>query len=457
MTDFRASGTTVPIESVEQLVEQLHAAGKPREHWRIGTEYEALVVDAATATAAPYSGPGGIERLLAEWAERFGWEPVREEGRIVGLARRGVRVTLEPGGQVELSGAPYATLHESRDEMDTHVREMATVADAMGLAVLGVGIQPVSPLDAIEWVPKERYRVMRGYMERVGTRGHRMMKQTATVQVNIDYADERDAMRKLRVGTALAPILNAMFANSSISDGGPNGLLSYRGWIWFDTDRDRCGLLPFVFERDASFARYVEWALDVPMYFLLRGGRYRTEHMGMPFRRFLEAGWEGERATLDDWQLHLTTLFPEVRLKGYIEFRSADSQPPERMLALPALVKGVFYEEDCLEAAFDLVRRWSVEDCRRLYEAVVRTGLAARQRGVEVRELACELVDIAEEGLRRQGVLDRQGQDERLYLESLREQTRRGRCPALEMAERWSREWGERVEGLVRRTAFRAS
>ena len=457
VTDFRASGTTIPIERVDQLVEQLHAAAKPRDQWRIGTEYEAVVVNASTGTAAPYSGEQGIERLLAVWSERFGWEPTREDGHIVGLARRGVRVTLEPGGQVELSGAPCENLHQSRAELETHVRELATVAETLGLAVLGLGMQPMSGVDDIEWVPKERYRIMRAYMQQVGTRGHRMMKQTATVQVNIDFDNERDALRKLRVGMALSPVLNAMFANSSISEGGPNGLLSYRGWVWFDTDRARCGLLPFAFEPDASFARYVQWALDVPMYFLLRAGRYRTEHTGMPFRQFLQAGWDGEQATMDDWQLHLTTLFPEVRLKGYVEFRAADSQPPERMLALPALVKGVFYDADCLEAALDLVKRWSAAECQRLYEEVVRQGLRARLRGIEVRELACELVGIAEEGLRRQAAMGDDGQDERAYLQPLREQVLRGQCPALEVVTRWERDWGGHVAGLLRRTAFRPS
>ena len=455
VTDFRASGESIPIESVDQLVEQLHGAGKPRERWRIGTEYETVVVDAATGAAAAYSGDRGVERLLRELAERYGWVPKDEDGRIVALAREGVNITLEPGAQLELSGAPCGSIHCTRDELETHVREMAALGQELGLAFLGLGMQPVSRLDEIEWVPKQRYRIMRSYMERVGTRGHRMMKQTATVQANIDFADECDAMRKLRAGMAASPLVNAMFANSSVSEGGPNGLMSYRGWVWFDTDPARCGLLPFAFAPDASFARYVEWALDVPMYFLLRGGRYRTEHTGMPFRRFLEVGWDGERATLDDWQLHLTTLFPEVRLKGYIEFRSADSQPPERMLALPALVKGIFYEPDCLDAALDLVKRWGVEDCRRLYEDVTREGLRARHRGLGVIELARQLVAIAEEGLRRQAVLDRGGRDERMYLERLRDQLATGRSPAHDVAERWKGEWGGRIERLIHHTAFR--
>src|SRR5881396_1490472 len=292
MTDFRASAQAVPIESIDQLVEQFHRAGKPRARWMIGTEYEKVAVERASGKAAPFSGPRGIEAVLRGLAERYGWEPKEEDGRVAELA--------------------------------THVREVVSVGGELGIAFLGLGMQPMSPLDEIEWVPKQRYRIMGPYMTRVGTLGQRMMKQTATVQANIDYGDEQDAMLKLRVGMGIAPLVNAMFANSSISDGGLNGYMSFRGHIWTDTDRARCGLLPFVFRAGAGFADYVEWALDVPLYFILRGGRYRTEVTGIPFRRFLAEGAAGERATLDDWNLHLTTLFPEVRLKGYIEIRSAD-------------------------------------------------------------------------------------------------------------------------------------
>jgi glutamate--cysteine ligase len=319
-------------------------------------------------------------------------------------------------------------------------------------------MQPVSRVDEIEWVPKQRYRIMGPYMTRVGTLGQRMMKQTATVQANIDYGDERDAMQKLRVGMGIAPILNAMFANSSVSDGDLNGYMSFRGHIWTDTDDARCGLLPFVFREDASFAQYVEWALDVPLYFILRGGRYLTDVTGIPFRRFLAEGAGPHRATLDDWNLHLTTLFPEVRLKGYIELRSADSQPPERMLALPALVKGVFYTADCLDAAWDLVKRWSFEERLALWQEVHREALLVRFRGVRVIELARELYEISAEGLRRQAALDAAGRDERVYLERLGEQLDMGRSPARVIAEKWKGSWehDRRVERLIEYAEYRA-
>jgi glutamate--cysteine ligase len=457
MTDFRESGEAAPIESIDQLVDEFHQAGKPRDRWTIGTEYEKLAVDPRTGRAVGFSGARGIETLLRELAERFGWEPQEESGRTIALRRARASITLEPGGQVELSGEPYRTLHETREELATHVHELATVGGELGIAFVGLGMQPVSTLDEIEWVPKQRYAIMRDYMPRVGTLGHRMMKQTATVQANIDYADEADAMRKLRIGMATAPIINAIFANSCISENRLNGQLSYRGYIWTDTDRARCGLLPFAFRSGASFRDYVDWALDVPLYFVLRGGRYRTEVTGVPFRRFLDTGLDGQRATLDDWRLHLTTLFPEVRLKSYIELRSADSQPPGRVLGLPALVKGVFYEPDCLDAADDLVKRWSFSDCRSLYADVTRSGMKARLKGIPVLELARELGSIAEEGLRRQAVLDGEGRDERLYLEPVRELLSAGRAPAQVIAERWSGPWKEQIPPLVTDSGFPAT
>jgi glutamate--cysteine ligase len=456
MTDFRESAHSDPIKGVDHPVEQFHRAAKPRERWMIGTEYEKAVVDRRTGRAAPFSGPRGIEVVLRTLAERFGWEPKEEDGRTIALARGGASITLEPGGQLELSGEQCRTLHCTQAELETHVREIVGVGRELGLAFLGLGMQPVSGLDDIERVPKARYGIMFPYMARVGTLGQRMMKQTATVQANIDYSDERDAMRKFRLGMALAPLVNAMFANSSVSEGRLNGYMSYRGHIWTDTDNARCGLLRFAFREGATFADYVEWALDVPLYFILRGGRYQTSVTGIPFRRFLEDGVDGERATLDDWNLHLTTLFPEVRLKGYLELRSADSQPPERMLALPALVKGVFYEADCLEAGLDLVKRWSFEETVALYRDVHREALYARIRGVRLIELARELFAIAEEGLRRQHDVDRSGADERRYLERLGEQLGTGRSPARVIAEKWRDSWpeDERLERLIAYTEY---
>jgi glutamate--cysteine ligase len=455
MTDFRASAHAVPIERTEQLVEQFHAAAKPRTDWKIGTEYEKLAVDPATGRAVPFAGPRGIERVLTELAERYGWEPREENGATIALARGRVSITLEPGGQIELAGEPLATLHATRDEVMGHVRELVAVGADLGIVFLGLGCHPVSPLDDIPWVPKERYRIMREYMPRVGTLGHRMMKQTATVQANIDFESERDAMQKLRIGMGVAPIVNAIFANSPLVDGDLSGYLSFRGHVWSDTDRARSGLLPFAFRDDASFADYVAWALDVPMYFILRNGRYVTEVTGKPFRRFLAEGWRGEQATMDDWNLHLTTLFPEVRLKGFIEFRSADSQPPESIVALPALAKGLFYTDDCQQAGLDLVRRWSVDQVRELYQDVTRGGLAARIKGIRVGELARELLAIATEGLRRQAAVDADGRDERRYLEPVITVIERGRTAADELVRQWTGPFDRRIAPLIDSYALR--
>jgi glutamate--cysteine ligase len=456
MTDFRASTHAVPIERTEQLVERFHAAAKPRDEWRIGVEYEKLAVDAATGMAAPFRGPHGIERLLLTLAERFGWEPREEDGATIALARDGLSITLEPGGQVELAGQPVATLHDAREEVATHVRELVAVGPELGLAFLGLGCHPLSRLDDIEWVPKQRYRIMREYMSRVGTLGHRMMKQTATVQANLDFESERDAMRKLRIGMASAPIVNAIFANSPLVDGDVSGHVSFRGHVWTDTDNARCGLLPFAFRDDAGFADYVAWALDVPMYFILRDGRYVTDVTGVPFRTYLASGWRGQPATEDDWNLHLTTLFPEVRLKGFIELRSADSQTPERVLALPALAKGLFYTADCQDAAIDLVKRWSFDEVRALYADVTRVGLAARVKGIKVRELARELLAIAAEGLKRQAARDAGGRDESCYLEPVMDQVEHGHTKAEELLRLWTGPWERRARPLVDACALRA-
>src|SRR6185369_9617360 len=310
------------------------AGARPRSEWRVGTEYEKVGVLRATGAAAPFSGPQGIERVLRNLAERYGWEPKLDRGRVIALYGRQANITVEPGGQLELSGEQCESIHCAHEELLEHVREILTVSADLGIVFLGLGIQPLSSVQEIEWVPKRRYEIMGPYMRKVGTMGQRMMKQTATVQANYDFGDERDAMQKMRVAMGLVPLISAMFANSSISEARLNGFMTLRGHIWTDTDGARSGMLPFAFSPDAGIEDYVDYALDVPMYFIIRNGEYVETHR--TFRQFLAEGWQGERATLEDWALHLTTLFPEVRLKRYLEIRSADSQPPEMMLALPA-------------------------------------------------------------------------------------------------------------------------
>jgi glutamate--cysteine ligase len=449
MTDFKVSADSQPIENVRQLVEEFHAAAKPRTDWRIGTEYEKLAVDPASGRAAPFSGPAGVESVLRALAEGHGWTPKEENGCVIALARDKASITLEPGAQIELAGETCETIHCTRAEMDAHLEELVAVGRELGVAFLGLGIQPVSTLAEIELVPKRRYGIMAPYMGRVGTLGLRMMKQTATVQANIDFDSEADAMRKIRVGTRLAPVVNAMFANSCILEGKLAGRKSMRGHVWTDTDRHRCGMLELAFDEDAGFEAYAEWALDVPMYFILRGGEHIGSVTGVPFRHFLADGANGERATIDDWQLHLTTLFPEVRLKSYIEFRSADAPPPEMVLALPALIKGVYYEPDCLEAAWDLVKRWTWEECQGGLDEASRAALAGRLGRHALGELASELCRIAEEGLRRQGATDDTGSDERMYLEALLDGVEQRRTPADRTAEEWDGSWGRQMSRLL--------
>lgn len=449
MSDLVQGPELTPIEGRRDLVEFFHRAAKPRQAWAIGTEYEKVGVDRATARAIPFSGPRGVEAILRRLAERCGWEPREEGGRVVGLARGAAAISLEPGGQIELSGAPWRTLHEASRELTEHVRELMSVGEELGVAFLGLGIQPLSGLEEIEWVPKRRYAIMAPYMRRVGTLGERMMKQTATVQANVDYGDEADAMAKLRVGTAMAPLLNAMFANSAVVEGEFVGYMSFRGHIWTRTDPARCGLLRFALEREASFDDYVDYALEVPLYFVIRDGVYDDRVTGITFRRFLERGFEELRPTLEDWRLHLTTLFPEARLKPLVEIRSADSQPVELMLAVPAMVKGIFYEDDCLEAAWDIAKRWRWSELMELYMEVHRKALQARIRGIKVLDLARELVSIAAEGLRRQHAFNDQGEDERIYLGRLEDQLRRGKAPAEVVVECWEGQWNRDVARLV--------
>jgi glutamate--cysteine ligase len=449
-----AAELEAPVSRRDALIEYFATGAKPRSEWRVGTEYEKVVVDRRTGRAARYYGPRGIEAVLRRLADKFGWTPRLEGDHVIALEGRKATITLEPGGQLELSGEACESIHCAQEELTQHVNEVVTVADELGLALLGLGIQPLSPLEDIEWVPKVRYGIMAPYMSKVGTLGHRMMKQTATVQANIDFESERDAMAKMRLAMGLSPILTAAFANSPISDGKLNGYMSYRQHIWTDTDRDRCGLLPFVFAREAGFEDYTEWALDVPMYFVRRDGRF-VDLSGMPFREFLKRGAAGHHATLADWQLHLTTLFPETRLKTYIELRSVDSQPPDRMLALPALVKGVFYDDDCMVGAWDLVKSWSWSERLETYAAAQKEALLARVRGVRLLDLARELSAIARVGLIRQNVRNARGENEAIYLDAFDRQLALGCSPAHVICERWETVWEERIEDLVEFAAYR--
>ena len=442
------------IEKNYELEAYFHDAGKPRDKWRVGTEYEKVGIYRDTGQAIPYYGKRGVAFILRELIERFGWEPEEQDGNIIALTRDKAQITLEPGGQIELSGEPCESIHCTYAEFNQHIQELLEVAEPLGIIFLGLGMQPVSRLDEIEWVPKKRYRIMAPYMLKVGKLGQRMMKQTATVQANIDYGDEKDAIAKFRTGMGIAPILISMFANSPICDGEINGYRSFREHIWTDTDRNRSGLLKFAFAPEASFAHYVEYALDVPMYFIIRNKNY-IDMTHMTFRQFLQHGYNSERATIEDWGDHLTTLFPETRIKRYIEIRSADSQPPDLMPALSALIKGAFYDNDCLQAAWDLMKGWSWDERMQAYLDSHRDALATRVRRYALLDLARELLEIAWEGLRRQNQVNALGEDETIYLKPVKDLLAQGKCPADLLLEKWEGELHHDIKRLIAYTAYK--
>jgi glutamate--cysteine ligase len=446
------------VESKDDLIRHIAAGAKPRKDWRIGTEYEKVMVSARDGRALPFSGPGGVEQVLHRLCERFAWVPQDEHGRVTALKGDRAAITIEPGGQLELSGEQCETIHCANREFTQHIEQLIEVGREFGAAVLGLGMQPVSSIDEIELLPKDRYRIMYPYMARKGRLGQRMMKQTAGVQSNLDFSDEADAMRKLRVSMGLVPLIYALFANSPLSNGGLNGYQSYRGHIWTDTDPDRCGVPEFVFSPDAGFDDYVEYALDVPMYFLIRNHEYvdLTRPPGITFRQFMERGFGRERATEEDWSNHLTTIFTEVRLKTYVEVRTADSQPPSLMLALPALCKGVLYDDDCIEAAWDLVKRWSYSERLALTREAHKAGLEAKAGRTRFRDLGAELVRIAMSGLARQRALNDRGEDETIYLARLFDQAQSGYTPASLTIERWKGRWNYDLNRLVEGTSYEA-
>ncbi len=445
-----------PVTEVRQLVEHLERGCRPPEQWRIGTEHEKFVHRLEDSAPVPYEGPRGIGAFL-EGLTRFTWEPVREDGRIIALKREGgASITLEPGGQLELSGAPLESLHETCVEVRDHLRQMDTLCREMQVGMTGFGFHPVWTQEQMPWMPKARYAVMRRYMERVGTLGLDMMLRTCTVQVNLDYASEADMVRKFRVGQALQPIATALFANSPFTDGRPNGYLSYRSRVWEDTDPDRCGMLPFIFEPGMGFERYVEYVLDVPMYFVYRDGRY-IDCAGESFRDFLAGRLPqlpGERPTLNDWDDHLSTLFPEVRLKQFLEMRGADGGPWRGLCALPSLWTGLLYDDAALSAAEALIRDWRVDEILALRHEVPRTALQTPFRGTTVGALAREVLRIAADGLRRRARLDGDGADERRHLDRLWEIVETGRTPAEELLELYHGRWNGSLAPIFSEFAY---
>lgn len=442
----------IPVGSVRDLVDFLAQGARPAGKWGIGAEMEKLVIDAESGEAAPYAR---IEALLKSLEAAGGWRPVREAGHLVALIGESSSITLEPGGQLELSGQFCPDVHCSEGDF---VRHVATILDAgapLGLAFLGLGVQPFTPLETIDWVPKARYGVMGPYMRRTGDMGERMMKQSAGVQVNLDFADEADCIDKLQVALLLSPLFYALFANSPLMEGEPTGFLSTRGEIWSRTDPDRTGLLPALFRPGAGFAEYVEYALDVPMYFISRGGRF-LDLTGerFTFRRYLAEGVAGHRPTLADWDLHLSTLFPEVRLRPQIEIRCADSLPPSLSMGVAALAKGILYESGNRQAVRALFPNHP--DAREaLYRHSWTAGLKAPVQGRTLREVALDVLALARQGLKEQQRRNQHGLDEAIYLDRLNDIAESGITLAERLLARWHGSRREKVAILLDHCGFR--
>jgi glutamate--cysteine ligase len=437
-----------PIGSVDQLVEFLRRSEKPPELWKVGTEHEKIGLLLPELRPIPYEGERGIASVLEAVAETDGWSRQREGEHVVALRKDRASITLEPGGQLELSGAPLRTIHETCSEFNGHLATMKRVCEPLGIVWLGLGMHPIHGVPEIPSMPKSRYRIMRSYLPARGSLGLEMMYATATVQANFDFSDEADMVAKLRTALAVSPVVSAIFANSSLSEGKANGFVSRRLHIWQHTDPARTGLLPFAFEPGFGYRQYIEWALDVPMFFVVRKGQYHAAG-GMPFRTFLREGWSGERATFADFDRHLTTLFPEVRLKHVIEVRGADAVPPGLTCSLPALWKGILYDRGALEAAHELARATSHEEREAARVDVSRRGLAARYAGRPMLEVAEELAGIAREGLRRIGHAGRRDPDEASFLDPVFEQLALGASPGQIVLDRWEGEWRRSPDRLI--------
>jgi glutamate--cysteine ligase len=447
-----------PIERRDELVEWLAQGCKPKSQFHIGTEHEKFAFTRDGHRPVPYEGRRGIRILLEGMQHLLGWQPIVESDNVIGLSdvTGGGAITLEPGGQFELSGAQVETVHQTARELMAHLAQVREIAEPLHIGFLGIGMTPDWTRAEMPKMPKGRYKIMTAYMPKVGTHGLDMMYRTCTVQTNLDFSSEQDMVKKLRVSVALQPVATAMFANSPFTEGRPNGFLSFRAEIWRHTDASRTGMLPWVFEPGMGFERWVDYALDVPMYFIKHGDDY-VDVAGQSFRDLLVgklAGLPGARATISDWANHLSTIFPEVRLKRYLEMRGADSGPMRNLLALPALWAGVLYDDSSLDAAWDLVKKWSAADRQKLRDEVPKLGLAATVRGRAVFEIAADMLKFSRAGLARRKRLDIGGQDETRYLEVLEDRLARGTTPAEELLEKFHGPWRGSVDPIYTEQAY---
>jgi glutamate--cysteine ligase len=448
-----------PIEGIDDLVAWIAKGNKPREQWRIGTEHEKFPFYVDGNAPVPYAGPRGIEALLNGMQEKLGWEPIIDAGNVIGLVEptgQGA-ISLEPGGQFELSGAPLETIHQTCREGNAHLAQVREIAEPLGIRFLGLGGSPKWTLDETPRMPKSRYEIMTRYMPKVGRHGLDMMYRTCTIQVNLDFDSEADMRRKMQASLKLQPLSTALFANSPFTDGKPNGLQSWRGEIWTDTDNQRSGLKEFCFSPDFGFADYVEWALDVPMYFVIRDGRYH-DMTHMTFRQFMAGKARKEvpdgLPTIGDWANHLSTLFPDVRLKRFLEMRGADGGPWRRICALPAFWVGLLYDPTALDAVEAMTRDWTYEEVRAMRDAVPADGLAVTLRGQSLHDIARETLAISRQGLQNRGRKNRDGYDETSFLGTLDEVVARGTTSAQEMVTAFGTRWGGSIEPVFMEYAY---
>ncbi len=447
--------TESPITGRDQLVEYLASGGKPKDAWGIGTEHEKFGFQLDDLRPPTFDGERGIESVL-KGLTRFGWQPVEEHGRVIALQKDGASVTLEPAGQLELSGAILDTVHDTCCETNAHLEEVKAVAEERQLGFLGMGFQPKWRRDEMPWMPKGRYQIMRAYMPKVGALGLDMMTRTCTVQVNLDFADEADMVKKFRVSLALQPIATALFADSPFTEGKPNGFLSFRSHIWTDTDPDRTGMLDFVFEDGFGFERYVDYLLDVPMYFSYRHGEY-VDVSGKSFRKFMDGKLDvlpGALPTLRDWSDHMTTAFPEVRLKQYLEMRGADGGPWNRLCALPAFWVGLLYDTASLDAAWDLVKDFSLEERNALRDGVPKLALKVPFRNGTLRDLALEALKISAAGLQRRAKQNANGADESIFLTPLIDFAEANETPAERKLQLFHGAWNGAVDPVFDEYAY---
>ncbi len=438
-----------PVTHKRQLVAWLESGAKPKPRWRVGTEWEVFLFDRETLAPLPYDGERGIAGILHE-LQAFRWKPLEEKGKLIALQRGEASISLEPAGQFELSGAPMANLHQTAEELGYHIDQLGSVGRVLGFGALGIGFQPKWKRGEMPWMPKDRYAIMREYMPQVGTLGLDMMTRTATVQANLDFSDEADMVRKMRVAVALQPVVGALFANSPFRDGNLSGEQSFRNRVWQHTDAQRTAYPEFVFEESFGFERYVDWALSVPMYFIKRKDAY-INALGHQFGELMDGKLDtapGEVATLADWDLHLTTLFPCVRLKRYIEMRGADMGAYDMALALPALWVGLLYDETALDEATQLIGGWTAEDRQHLYKEAPRLGFQTEIAGHSLLNIARKMVAIAERGLERRNIAGAFFASETSYLTPLHIILSFGLTQAEELKRLYLDDWNTEIDNI---------